>query len=208
MEQTDSTISRPATQNNTRATSPRSTRAAQQYLKPTFEAAAAQCPHEGLANNIARTFALDLVDYPAIREATEEHVVRLSNALVDDLNERAIQMHLQRIVDAFVSSAHSAGTFYQTKVTEARDLTSRLANEARDEDREGVYGFESKPARARDFAAKMGLQAYALLSAAEGAVHAYAHVTGEDWKPYQPAVANPRTAGRQAAHAEIDAFNT
>lgn len=206
MEQTDRTIARPAAQNNTRATS-RTTRAAQQSRRPTFQEAAAKCPHEGLANNLARTFALDPVDYHAIREATEEHVVRMSNALVDDLNERAIQMHLQRIVDAFVGSAHSAGTFYQTKATEARDLTSKLANDDRDEDRDGVYGFESKAARARDFAAKMGLQAYALLAAAEGAVHAYAHVTGEDWKPYQAPIANSRTVSRHAAETEIDAFN-
>jgi hypothetical protein len=50
-------------------------------------------------------------------------------------------------------------------------------------------------------------KAYALLAAAEGAAHAYAHVTGEAWKPYQPAIANPRTVGRQAARTEMEAFN-
>ena len=205
MEQTDHTIARPAPQNNTRATS-RTTRVAQQSRRPTLEEAAAKCPHEGLANNLARTFALDPVDYHAIREATEENVVRLSNTLVDDLNERAIQMHLQRIVDAFVSSADSAGAFYQAKATEARDLTSKLANEDRDEDRDGVYGFDTKAARARAFAAQAGLTAYALLAAAEGAVHAYAAVTGEEWKPYEGPSVPAGNVSRQAAAAELDAL--
>jgi hypothetical protein len=59
-------------------------------------------------------------------------------------------------------------------------------NDDRDEDRDGVASFDSKAERARLFAAEMGLQAYALMAAAEGAVHAYNAITGEDWKPYEP----------------------
>jgi hypothetical protein len=33
----------------------------------------------------------------------------------------------------------------------------------------------------------MGLQASALYAAAEGAVAAYAHITGDEWKPYESA---------------------
>jgi hypothetical protein len=53
----------------------------------------------------------------------------------------------------------------------------------------------------------MGLQAYALLAAAEGAVAAYAHVTGETWKAYerQPEIALPAIS-RQAAEAQMAAF--
>jgi hypothetical protein len=47
----------------------------------------------------------------------------------------------------------------------------------------------------------MGLQAYTQLAAAEGAVHAYAVITGETWKPYVG-----QTLSRQAAVAELDAF--
>jgi hypothetical protein len=83
------------------------------------------------------------------------------------------------------SDADSAGLFYGQKVSQAHDITSRLANDDRDEDRGGPSGFEDKAARARLFAAEMGLQAFALLAAAEGAVSAYAHITGEDWKPYE-----------------------
>jgi len=109
-------------------------------------------------------------------------------------------------VRAFVCSARRAAQFYGGKVTQARDLTSKLANDDRDEDREGVYGFESRAARARQFAAEAGLTAYALMAAAEGAIDAYTHITGEKWKPYEPPVAGPATVGRQAAEAEIAAF--
>ncbi len=92
----------------------------------------------------------------------------------------AMQIHLQRIVGAFVGSAYGAAQFYGTKKSAAMDLTSRLLNDARDEDREGPAGFESKAERARLFAAEMALQSFALLAAAEGAVAAYA---GKTWKP-------------------------
>ena len=117
-----------------------------------------------------------------------------------------MRIHLQRVVGALVSSAHGAATFYSAKVTIARDQTSKLANEDRDEDRDGVYGFETKAARAREFAAQAGLTAFALLAAATGAVHAYAEITGEEWKPYQAPTAPSRSVSRQAAAAEMDAI--
>ena len=146
----------------------------------TLEMVQATAPHGSLAENLSRTFGIDPVDYAAIREGTEENVVRSANVLCDDLNEKAMEIHLQRIVGAFVSSAFGAATFYQSKVTAARDLTMASQNDARDEDRTGIAGFESKAERARQFAAEMGLQAYALMAAAEGAVHAHAHITGND----------------------------
>ena len=158
----------------------------------TLEYATALCPHQTLAENLSRTFGLEPVDPAAIREAIEEHTVRSANALVDNLNEKAMQIHLQRVVASFVGSACGAGQFYGQKVSQARDITSRLANDDRDEDRGGPSGFEDKAARARLFAAEMGLQAFALLVAAEGAVSAYAHITGEDWKPYEAPQANQR----------------
>jgi hypothetical protein len=112
----------------------------------------------------------------------------------------------ERSVGAFVGSAHGAATFYGSKVTIARNLTSKLANEDRDEDRDGVLGFETKAARARQFAAEAGLAAFALFAAATGAVHAYAEITGEDWKPYEAPIAPSRSVSRQAAAAELDAL--
>jgi hypothetical protein len=47
-----------------------------------------------------------------------------------------------------VRSALNASNFFGKEFTEARDATSRLQNEQRDEDRDGVYGFESRAQRA------------------------------------------------------------
>ena len=172
----------------------------------TLELVQAHAPHAGLAENLSRTFGIDPVDYAAVREGTEEHVVRSANVLRDDLNDKAMEIHLQRIVGAFVSSAYGAATFYQSKVTQAKDLTMASQNDDRDEDRTGVSGFESKADRARQFAAEMGLQAYALMAAAEGAVHAYAHITGEDWKPYEPPAAPGGSTSRKSAAEQMAAF--
>jgi hypothetical protein len=172
----------------------------------TFELVQAHAPQAALAENLSRTFAIDPVDYAAIREAHEEHIVRCANALVDDLNEKAMQIHLQRVVGSFVGSAYGAAQFYGTKVTQAKDFTMASQNDDRDEDRSGATGFESKAERARLFAAQMGLQAFALMAAAEGAVQAYAHIIGEDWKPYEPPAAPSTGVSRQSAAAELAAF--
>ena len=172
----------------------------------TFELVQAHAPHAGLAENLSRTFGIDPVDYAAILEATEENIGLSAKALQPTLNDKAMEIHLQRVVGSFVSSAYGAATFYGTKVTQAKDLTMKSQNDDRDEDRGGVSGFESKAERARQFAAEMGLQAYALMAAAEGAVSAYAHITGEDWKPYEPPSGSSTSTARQSAAAELAAF--
>ena len=172
----------------------------------TFELVQAHAPHAGLAENLSRTFGIDPVDYAAILEATEENIGLSAKALQPTLNDKAMEIHLQRVVGSFVSSAYGAATFYGTKVTQAKDLTMKSQNDDRDEDRGGVSGFESKAERARQFAAEMGLQAYALMAAAEGAVSAYAHITGEDWKPYEAPAAPTSSTSRQSAEAQMAAF--
>jgi hypothetical protein len=134
---------------------------------------------------MSRTFALESVDHAGIRENIEENIVRISNELRDNLNDKAMAMFLQRLVGSFVGGAHGAATFYGSKKSDAMALHNKLLNDARDEDRDGVYGFETRAARAAQFAAEMGLQASALYAAAEGAVSAFSHVTGDDWKPYE-----------------------
>ena len=169
----------------------------------TFELVQALAPTAGQVEKMSGAFALDPVDYHGIREATEEQLGRSAQVLQPTVNETAMRIHLQRIVGSYVASAHGAAGFYGNKVTQARDLTVKLANEDRDEDRGGVYGFESKAARARQFAAQAGLTANALMAAAEGAVHAYAEITGEDWKPYEGSTAS---VSRNSAAAELDAL--
>jgi hypothetical protein len=172
----------------------------------TLEMALALCPHAALADNIARTFGLNPVDGAGIRETTEEHLALAAREL--PLSEKALEMHLQRIVGAYVGSAYGAGQFYSGKVTQARDLTVKGANDSRDEDRDGVAGFESRAERARIFAAEMGLQAHALAAAAEGAVSAYAHLTGQEWKPYEAPVSADRSISRTSAAAQMAVFGT
>ena len=52
----------------------------------------------------------------------------------------------------------------------------------------------------------MGLQAYALMAAAEGAVHAYAHIIGEEWKPYEAPLGASSSTSRRSAAEEMAAF--
>ena len=173
----------------------------------TMADAVALCPTQGLANNLSRTFGLESVDMTHVRATTDQSIRDAAAALTDTLNEKALAMHLQRIAGAFVGSAHGAGKFYSEKVTQARDLTAKIANDDRDEDRDGPSGFESKAARARSFAAEMGVQAATLLAAAEGALDAYEHLTGEAWKPYDARRQdNTRTVSRRAASEEMSAF--
>lgn len=177
----------------------------------TLETAARLCPNEAVAAKIVRMYGLDDVDYLAIREATEEHLASMAKTLADNLGERfekPLEMHMQRIVDGFVRSAHGAGMFYDGKAKLARDATSAIANDNRDEDRDGIDGTENRAQRACGFAAVVGLQAYALLAAAHGAVDAYAHVCGRDWKPYEGSTGGAAQAlGRRAITLQASAFS-
>jgi hypothetical protein len=165
-------------------------------------------PGHHLVENLARTFGLDPVDYDFVRDTFVAQIVASGKTLGDALNERALQIHLQRIVGAHVASAYGAAQFYGAKLSTAQDLTTRLGNDDRDEDRGGPSGFEDKAARARRFAAEMALQSYALRAAAEGAVLAYAEVTGETWKAYEAPQPAAASVSRRSATVEMAAFQT
>ncbi len=176
----------------------------------TFETAARICPNEAVATKISRLYGLDAVDYHAIREDTEEHLAVSAKTLGNNLGERpekALEMHMQRIVDSFVRSAHGAGNFYDQKAAIARTASSAIANEDRDEDRQGIDGLQNRAQRACEFAAIVGLQAYALLAAAHGAIDAYAHVCGQNWKPYEGMGGGAQAITRQALTIRASAFN-
>jgi hypothetical protein len=193
--------------NTAQKSAPRSTPRQPVRQAITLELVHALTPSEVKAEQMSATFGLEPVAHASIRETIEEHVVRIANELRDNLNDKAMAIFLQRIVGSFVGAAHGAAMFYGSKKSDALALHSRLLNDARDEDRDGAAGFESKAARAAAFAAEMGLQASALYVAAEGAVSAYAHMTGDEWKPYesaQPAasVEQKSTAAMMAALAD------
>ncbi len=173
----------------------------------TIEMVRLTCPDGDQAALISESFGLPVLDSDGIRSLHERLFSETADSLRDGLSDRAMQIHLQRIVGSYVGSAHGAGQFYSRAVTEARDATAKLANDTRDEDRDGPVGFESQAQRKREFAADMALQAYALRMAAEAAVAAYEHIVGERWKPFERPVENAgETVGRQAAELQMAAF--
>jgi len=173
----------------------------------TLEMVRLACPDSAQTLRISESFGLAILDSEGIRELHERLVVETADALKDGLSERAMQIHLQRIVGAYVGSAHGAGQFYSRAVTEAREVTAKLANDVRDEDLDGPVGFDSQAQRKREFAADMGLQAHALRMAAEGAVAAYEQVIGEAWKPFErPVERAGETLSKKAAAVQMAAF--
>ncbi|RWJ39792.1 MAG: hypothetical protein EOR36_24830 [Mesorhizobium sp.] len=165
------------------------------------------CPDATQASLISESFGLAVLDSDGIRDLHEKLIVDTADALNEGLGERAMQIHLQRIVGAYVGSAHGAGQFYSRAVTEARDATAKAANDTRDEDLDGPVGFDSAAQRKREFAADMALQSHALRMAAEGAVAAYEQVVGERWKPFERPVENPgQSVDRKAAEMQLAAL--
>ena len=173
----------------------------------TLEMVRLACPDTTQAARISSSFGLPLLDSDGIRDTHVQLIVETAAVLGEGLKERAMQIHLQRIVGAYVGSAHGAGQFYSRAVTEARDATAKAACDARDEDVDGPVGFDGPAQRKREFAAEVGLQAHALRMAAEGAVAAYEHVVGERWKPFERPVENPgHGLDRRAAELQMEAF--
>ena len=165
------------------------------------------CPDSAQASLISESFGLPVIDSDGIRDLHHKIIVDTAEALNEGLGDRAMQIHLQRIVGSYVGSAHGAGQFYSRAVSEARDATAKSANDTRDEDLGGPVGFDSNAQRKREFAADMGIQAHALRCAAEGVVTAYEEVVGEAWKPFQRQVENPgQTVDRKAAELQMAAL--
>jgi len=168
-----------------------------------FEMAVQLCPHSGIAEKVAENFGLLVPDYDAIREEHERTLRQMWHAFGDALNDKATQMHFQRIVGSLVSSAVGAGRFYSDKVIEARAANARAVDGG--EEGGAPIGLESKAQRTREFAADMAMQAYALLAAAQGAVNAYKEITGDDWRAYETRT-ETATVEKRATTAQMGAF--
>ncbi|NTF97783.1 hypothetical protein [Rhizobium rhizogenes] len=182
-------------------------RPAKSQRATTLEMVRHACPDTAQALRISESFGLALIDSDGIRDLHRGQLIESADALKDGLAEKAMQIHMQRIVGSFVGSAYGAGQFYSRAVTEARDLTTKLSNDTRDEDLDGPVGFDSRAQRKREFAADMGLQAHVLRMAAEGAVSAYEKITGETWKPYERTVEQPaNSVDQKAATVQMAAF--
>ena len=92
-----------------------------------FEQASLLCPTEGQAERVAEKLGLAVPDYQAIRELHARTLRDMADGFAGALNDKATQMHFQRIVGSLVSSAVGAGRFYSEKVSEARAAAARAA---------------------------------------------------------------------------------
>ncbi|OSJ37153.1 hypothetical protein BSZ19_00665, partial [Bradyrhizobium japonicum] len=78
----------------------------------TLEMVRLVCPDAAQATRIAEIFGLPVLDGDAICDLHQRLISETADALGEGLNERAMQIHLQRIVGSYVGSAHGAGQFY------------------------------------------------------------------------------------------------
>ena len=172
----------------------------------TLASAGLLAPTHDMMTKLYRLFGLEPVEVDDIAANTQQTLQQQAEALRSSLSDKAMEMHFQRVVGAYVGSAYGAAQFFDNKRAIAKDMASKL-NDQRDEDRDGPSGFESRVERAQGFAAEMARQSYALLAAAEGAVAAYAEITGSEWKPYVGSTPDSQGVNRQAAAARASAFD-
>ena len=112
-----------------------------------FEQAALLCPTQGQAERVAEKFGLAVPDYQVIRELHARTLHDMADGLAGALNDKATQMHFQRIVGSLVSSAVGAGRFYSEKVSEARTAAARAADGGEEPGAPVGFEFESPPGR-------------------------------------------------------------
>jgi hypothetical protein len=180
---------------------------------PTLADVLRLAPTDDRMGLIANHFGFDIPDAVELTglgsNAVRDQYDALSPFLVsqyrgeDDF--RAMKMHLDRVVDAYVRSAYGAANFYESRRQIAKDAKDRWANEHRDEDRMGVDGGENRSDKLVRIAAEHAGKAYALSCIASGACAAYAELLGEAWVPYQNR-ANSRAVSQAAVAALEDAI--
>jgi hypothetical protein len=171
----------------------------------TLASAAMIAPTDDMMAKLYSIFGLEPVDVDDIAANTQQTLQQQAEALRSSLSDKAMEMHFQRVVGAYVGSAYGAAQFFDGKRAIAKDMASKL-NEQRDDDRDGPSGFESRVERAQSFAAEMARQSYATLAAAEGAVAAYAEITGSEWRPYVASTPESQTVDGQVAAVRASAF--
>jgi hypothetical protein len=165
------------------------------------------CPQTSTAETIASRFGLELPDFAQIRAAHHSSLVNLAATLETALNERALEMHYQRLTSSFVSSAVNAGRFYDDKKKEARAAAAILTTLPEDTDPDDRDSQETKAERLLTFAAEMAMQAYTLLATAEGAVTAHAEVTGSEWTPYIAPAEGAQATERRSPADDLAIFD-
>ncbi len=128
----------------------------------TLEMVRHTCPDSAQASLISESFGLPVIDSDGIRDLHHQMIIDTSDSLNEGLGNRAMQIHLQRIVGSYVGSAHGAGQFYSKAVTEARDATAKGANDTRERPRRSRRFRRRCSAQNASSPLDMGLQAHAL----------------------------------------------
>ncbi len=174
----------------------------------TLERSAQTCPSFDRMAKLETMFGFTVPDAAELREKTEEAIGTIGNTLVaahGEGGEVGTSMSLQSCVEAFVVRACLACELADSKASNVRREVSKF-NAERSEDRDGPSGFPSFLDNMMDFAARLALQGFVAHYMAEGAVSAFAHVTGTEWKPRARKAPGSAPLDQQAAQARLSAF--
>ncbi|GBQ28110.1 hypothetical protein AA0472_2585 [Acetobacter estunensis NRIC 0472] len=174
----------------------------------------ALAPNDDQITKIQAAFAVEIGDLDELiglgSNMIRDQFETLRDVLVtlyrgeDDM--RGMKLHLDRIVDGAIRSAHGAACYYEARRQIAKDEADSFTNANRDEDRMGIDGQSNRVERLREIAAQHGAKAHALACVARGACAGYAEVMGEEWKPYV-AQQNGRSVSEQAAALRAEALD-
>ena len=97
------------------------------------------CPDSAQAFLISESFGLPVIDSDGIRDLHHKIIGDTAESLNEGLGDRAMQIHLQRIVGSFVGSAHGAGQFYSRAVGESwKPFTRQVENPGQTVDRKAT----------------------------------------------------------------------
>jgi hypothetical protein len=94
---------------------------------------------------LASSLASNPVGHEGIRDAAGMHIAQAARAFETALNERALQIHLQRIPGSYVRADAGAATSSGTGHSAAMELTPGRFDGHRDEDCDRLAGYDSKP---------------------------------------------------------------
>ena len=180
-------------------------RPAKSQRATTLEMVRHACPDTAQALRISESFGLTLIDSDGIRDLHRGQLIESADALKDGLAEKAMQIHMQRIVGSFVGSAYGAGN--STAARSPRPVISPRSFPTTPETRTLRWVSTVAPSASASSQPTWACRPTCFAWQPEGAVSAYEDITGETWKPYERTVEQPaNSVDRQAATAQMSAF--
>ncbi|GBR20150.1 MULTISPECIES: hypothetical protein [Asaia] len=180
--------------------------------RPTLESVMALTPTEDRISLIISRLGLDAGDTDELIGLGSNMIRDQYNAMFsilawtgrDGLQDLELKIHLDRLVEALVCSAHYSAKKYEAKRAIAADARSAFSNPHRDESRAGPDGDRGRVENLARVAASTAARSYAVSCVAQGACAAYKELMGKDWQPYVPN--NRRSVEERAGDAIFDAL--